>query len=181
MDFVDKVMSSPTKWTWVWVNSGSWWWTGSPGELQSMGSPRVQNNWTTELNRTDPFYTDSVCRCCYLSLLRGQAGNLEACSPAKGLWPLRELKPHPKGLPFTSPARLWDGNHSNSSRTKQQNTNPITHALGGPPQILAWQTRCTGHLLPASAFTSKCMNSNVWQPFSPWRIFFSIIKIPGVK
>ena len=38
----DGWMASPTQWTWVWVNSGSWWWTGSPaGMLQSMGSQRV--------------------------------------------------------------------------------------------------------------------------------------------
>ena len=30
-------MASPTQWTWVWVNSGSWWWTGKPGVLQSLG------------------------------------------------------------------------------------------------------------------------------------------------
>ena len=33
----DGWMASPTQWTWVWVNSGSWWWTGRPGVLQSMG------------------------------------------------------------------------------------------------------------------------------------------------
>ena len=37
-------------WTWVWANSGSWWWTGKPGVLQSMGSKRVGHNWATELN-----------------------------------------------------------------------------------------------------------------------------------
>ena len=37
----DDWMASPTQWTWVWVNSGSWWWTGRPGVLQSMGSQRV--------------------------------------------------------------------------------------------------------------------------------------------
>ena len=37
-------------WTWVWVNSGSWWWTGRPGVLQSMWSQRVRHNWVTELN-----------------------------------------------------------------------------------------------------------------------------------
>ena len=42
-------MASPTQWTWVWVNSGSWWWTGLPGVLQSMGSQRVGHNWATEL------------------------------------------------------------------------------------------------------------------------------------
>ena len=40
----------PTQWTWVWVNSGSWWWTGRPGVLQSMGSQRVRHDWATELN-----------------------------------------------------------------------------------------------------------------------------------
>ena len=46
----DGWMASPTQWTWVWVNSGSWWWTGRPGMLQSMGSQRVRHNWVTELN-----------------------------------------------------------------------------------------------------------------------------------
>ena len=36
-------------WTWVWVNSGSWWWTGRPGVLQSMGSQTVGYDWATEL------------------------------------------------------------------------------------------------------------------------------------
>ena len=42
-----------TQWTWVWVNSGSWWWTGRPGVLQSMVSQRVQHDWATELNWTN--------------------------------------------------------------------------------------------------------------------------------
>ena len=46
----DGWMVSPTQWTWVWVNSGSWWWTGRPGVLQSMGSQRVRHDWATELN-----------------------------------------------------------------------------------------------------------------------------------
>ena len=37
----DGWMASPTQWTWVWVNFGSWWWTGKPGVLQSLGSQRV--------------------------------------------------------------------------------------------------------------------------------------------
>ena len=45
-------MASPTRWTWVWVNSGSWWWTGRPGVLQFMGSQRIGHNWETELNWT---------------------------------------------------------------------------------------------------------------------------------
>jgi len=46
-------MASLTQWTWVWVNSGSWWWTGRPGVLQSMGSQRVGHDWATELNWTE--------------------------------------------------------------------------------------------------------------------------------
>ena len=46
-------MASPTQQTWVWVDSGNWWWTGRPGVLQFMGSQRVRHNLATELNRTD--------------------------------------------------------------------------------------------------------------------------------
>ena len=46
----DGWMASPVRWTWVWVDSGSWWWTGKSGMLQSMGSQRVRHNWVTELN-----------------------------------------------------------------------------------------------------------------------------------
>ena len=51
----DGWMASPSRWTWVWVSSGSWWWTGRPGMLQSMGSQRVGNDWATELNNVDIF------------------------------------------------------------------------------------------------------------------------------
>ena len=44
---------SPTQWTWVWVNSGSWCWTGRPGVVQFMGLQRVRHDWATELNWTD--------------------------------------------------------------------------------------------------------------------------------
>ena len=50
----DGWMASPTQWTWLWVNSGSWWWTGRPGVLQSMGLQRVGLtewlNWTELLH-----------------------------------------------------------------------------------------------------------------------------------
>ena len=48
----DGWMASLTRWTWVWVNSGNWWWTGRPGMLQFMGSQRVGHDWATELNWT---------------------------------------------------------------------------------------------------------------------------------
>ena len=42
--------ASPTRWTWVWASSGSWWWAGKPGVLQSMGLQRGGHDWATELN-----------------------------------------------------------------------------------------------------------------------------------
>ena len=51
----DGWMASPTRWAWVWVNSGNWWWTGSPGVLGFMGSQRVGQDWATELNWTEHF------------------------------------------------------------------------------------------------------------------------------
>ena len=49
----DSWMASPTRWTWVWVNPGSWWWTGRPGMLWFMGSQRVGYVWVNKLNWTE--------------------------------------------------------------------------------------------------------------------------------
>ena len=52
----DSWMTLLTQWTWVWVNSGSWWWTGRPGMLQSIGSQGVrheESNTTEWLNWTE--------------------------------------------------------------------------------------------------------------------------------
>ena len=56
----DGWMASPTQWTWVWVNSGRWWWTGRPDMLRFMGSQRVGHDWATELNWTQ-CTTNGVC------------------------------------------------------------------------------------------------------------------------
>ena len=55
----DGWMASLTQQTWVWVGSGSWWWTGKPGVLQSMGSQGVGHDWVTELNWIK--YWDNNC------------------------------------------------------------------------------------------------------------------------
>ena len=49
----DGWMASPTQWTWVCVDSRSWWRTGRPGMLWFMGSQRVRHGWVTELNWTE--------------------------------------------------------------------------------------------------------------------------------
>ena len=59
----DGWMASPTQWTWVWVNSGRWWWTGRPGVLRFMGSQRVRHDWATELNGTE----NKRGHCCFSS------------------------------------------------------------------------------------------------------------------
>ena len=51
----DGWMASLTWWTWVWVNSGSWWWTGRPGVLRYMGLQGIGRDWVTELNWTEQY------------------------------------------------------------------------------------------------------------------------------
>ena len=77
-------MASLTRWTWVWVNSGSWWWTGRPGVLPFMGLQRVRHNWATELNWTELNYVcmlqtklELLCTCPVVSLCHPMD-----CSPA---------------------------------------------------------------------------------------------------
>ena len=57
----DGWMASLTRWTWVSVNSGSWWWTGRPGVLRFLGSQRVGHDWATDL-----IWSISVCVCVWL-------------------------------------------------------------------------------------------------------------------
>ena len=49
----DGWMASPTQWTWLWIDSGTWWWTGRPGVLRFMGWQRVGHDWETELSWTE--------------------------------------------------------------------------------------------------------------------------------
>ena len=63
----DGWIASVTRWTWVWVNSGRWWWTGRPGVLRFKGSQRVGHDWATELNWTILWYCFSnLCKWHYL-------------------------------------------------------------------------------------------------------------------
>ena len=58
----DGWMASPTRWTWVWVNSGSWWWTGRSGVLQFMGSERVGHNKRLNWTELREFYLFSFSK-----------------------------------------------------------------------------------------------------------------------
>ena len=78
----DGWMASPTWWTWVWVNSGSWWWTGRPVMLQFMGSQRVGHDWVTELNWTDEAIAIFVAG----QMQHGKKANCVLVSSWKELW-----------------------------------------------------------------------------------------------
>ena len=52
-DWGQDWMASLAEWAWVWASSRSWWWSGKPSVLQSMGSQRVWHDWATELNWTE--------------------------------------------------------------------------------------------------------------------------------
>ena len=76
----DGWMASSTQWAWVWVDSRSWWWTGRPGVLQSMGLQRVRHDWATKLNWTDTVHgvTKSRTR---LSNFHFNFGDSRLCLP----------------------------------------------------------------------------------------------------
>ena len=56
----DGWIASPTRWTWVWVNSWSWWWTGRPSVLRFMGLQEVWHDWVTEPNWTEVLLAQTV-------------------------------------------------------------------------------------------------------------------------
>ena len=58
----DGWMASPTWWTWVWVSSGNWWWTGRPDMLQSMGLTK-RRTWLSNWTEQDPFQAFSLQNC----------------------------------------------------------------------------------------------------------------------
>ena len=66
------------QWTWVWVNSRSWWWTGRPGMLRFMGSQRVKHYWVTELNWTEQQCPQNWKRSLFIPI--PMKGNAKECS-----------------------------------------------------------------------------------------------------
>ena len=75
--------------SWVWLSSGSWWWTGTPGVLESMGSQRVRHDWATELNWTELGHVDYIT----VSLTRDQ-------TQAPSHWEPKVLAIEPPGNPL---------------------------------------------------------------------------------
>ena len=92
----DGLMASPTRWTWVWVNSGSWWWTGRPGVLWFMGSQRVRHKWVTKLNWKE-ISSVGVRTCCYSSISSSWIPSWEASQVNSFIHSL-VIFPHPWSL-----------------------------------------------------------------------------------
>ena len=87
----DGWMASLTRWTWIWVNSRSWRWTGRPGVLQSMGSQRVGHNWENELNWSDWIdpRNPTLCLAVYLHCDNGSVRQVLLSSLRS--WPLKRM------------------------------------------------------------------------------------------
>ena len=130
-------MASPTQWTWVWVNSESWWWTGNPGVLQSMGSQRVRHDWVTELNWT--IYSrkekekESFITAC-------ETGTTQILKSDKDITRKKNCRPRPRSLSFPGgpvaknpPASAGDsgdtGSIPGSGRSPEEgNGNPLQYS-----------------------------------------------------
>ena len=134
----DGWMASLTRWTWVWVNSGSWWWTGRPGVLRFMGSQRVGHNWATDLNTS---YKHTRSHCFLLKLLHSLPNRRRRWHPTPVLLP---GKSHgQRSLVGCSP---WGCEESDT--TEQLHFHFSFHALekemAPHSSVLAWRISRTG-------------------------------------
>ena len=100
----DGWMASPTWWTWVWVNSGSWWWTGRPGVLRFMASQSQTwlSDWT-ELNWT---YQTKVR---WSLSIRGEPRSRDGSINQKGIEDreFHNIRPHPTEYEFKPDLNSW--------------------------------------------------------------------------
>ena len=93
----DGWMASPIQWTWVWVNSRSWWWTGKPGVLQSMRSQRVGHDCAIELNWF------SIFRLCHWYSLVNHLTLPMPYFPTTIKW----RRSYPSSTPYLPPPNQW--------------------------------------------------------------------------
>ena len=159
-------MASLTWWTWVSVNSRSWWWTGRPGMLRFMGSQRVGHDWATELNwrsmalLTSWFWTsclqncEEIHFCCFKPPVLCLITQLSDSLRPHGLQPARLLCPwgysrqeNWSGLPCHPPGVLPNPGIEPRSPVLQADSlpseppgNPLSHLLCGS---LLWQPQGT--------------------------------------
>ena len=118
----DGWMASQTQWTWVWVGSRSWWWTGRPSVLQSMGSQRVGHDWVTELNW--------CCRFSHVWLFATPQTVAHQVSQSMEF----SRQEYWSGLPFPPPKDLPNPGIELATTALQEDSLPLSHQ--GSPKLL---------------------------------------------
>ena len=152
-------MESLTRWTWVWVNSGSWWWTGRPGVLRFMGLQRVGHDWATDLI----YKVKHIFTIILLLLLLSRFSRVRLCvtpetaahqaPPSLGF----SRQEHWSGLPFPSPmheSEKWKWSRSVMSNSSR----PMDCSLTGSSIHGIFQARVLE--LAAIAFSTIILLSN---------------------
>ena len=138
-------MASRTRWTWVWVNSRRWWWTGMPGVLRFTGSQRVRHNWATELNLTEGSFRKENLRWKLIAKLRFFKSVLKVSSRTIQRDKTIKVAPNPRwgvGICSLSPVQPDDATQTVDSEL------PLLHAWAHPQ--LLWHQSITDHFLPNS-------------------------------
>ena len=167
-------MASPIQWIWVWVNSGSWWWTGKPGMLQSMGSQRIRYDRVTELNwnfkiKRESYYffttSDLLPLSKSLSLLTWIIA-VASWSPASTLLPHRELGM--KHSRMSEPS--WQSQESQITLAVFCSNSPPAPSLnGGKSQNLHCAQQSPSGSDPSTSLTSALL---LPQPLTPATLVF---------
>ena len=153
-------MASPTRWTWVWVSFGSWWWTGKPSMLQSMGSQRVGHDWVTELNWAQKARIKTVllavCVCAQSRLCdpmdcRPRQAPLFTSLPRQEYW---------SGLPFPSLGDLPDPGLNPGLLVVKAYSLPLCHLAAAAAESLSRVRLCVtpqtaAHQAPPSLGLSR--------------------------
>ena len=114
----DGWMASPTQWTWVWMDSRSWWWTGRPGVLRFMGSQRVGHDWATELN-----WTETLQSALFLS--RPASGGADWQSPDL-VGAGKYSAPAPQAIRLLKGKKNWEALGKFRPRTQASRLRPLT-------------------------------------------------------
>ena len=128
----DGWMAPPNWWTWVWVDSGSWWWTGRPGVLWFMGSQRIGHNWVTEL--TDWCSLENLIL--LIDWVHVGCSHLSSVQLFVMLWTLACQAPQSiefsqqeywRGLPCPPPGDFSDPSIKLMSHILQVDSSPLSH------------------------------------------------------
>ena len=146
-------MASPTQWTWVWVNSRSWWWTGRPGVLRFMGSKRVGHDWVTQLNWKN-FHS------------------LEACSSIWGKFQQVRSQFGREGLPSCGTSgkepnerdvRHGSSNPESERSPEEENGNPLQYScLENSMDRGAWWATVHGVAKSRTRLSAQCFGRERW-------------------